>query len=116
MDTGTICLLGIIFVLALVVISRLMVQNKPFIGNTRPEYDDPNIGGQGSFGRPDGDSDGEESPRYNDPNIQGRGSFGRPRGGRGVSSPAPRSQPPKPTKNNDDPNISGRGSFGRDKD
>lgn len=79
-----------------------------------PTYDDPNIQGQGSFGRRG--IFGNIRPTYNDPNIRGRGSFGRMFGG----LPSRRSGGSKfgggSSGRVDSGNVEGRGSFGRDKD
>jgi hypothetical protein len=58
-------------------------------GTEHPRYDDPNVEGQGSFGRDssnqsasesrNSNSSGTERPRHDDPNVEGHGGFGRDR-------------------------------------
>lgn len=55
---------------------------------------------------------GSERPNYDDPNVQGRGSFGRNRANQ--SSRSTNNTPPANSQN-DDPNVRGRGGFGRNK-
>jgi hypothetical protein len=82
-------------------------------GSLNPTYDNPNIQGQGSFGKRG--IVGSLRPTYNDPKIQGRGSFGRVLSGlpgrRSSSSKSGGGQ----SDHTDSANVQGRGSFGRDK-
>jgi len=64
------------------------------------------------------DSQGDESPYYDDPDIRGQGSFGRDASDNDISESRPRSSFPSgpgPGSRRDSPNIRGRGSFGKDK-
>jgi len=80
-------------------------------GSIDPTYDDPNIQGHGSFGKPG--IFGNIRPTYNDPKIRGRGSFGRMLSG----LPGRRSSKFGSGQSDriDSDSVQGRGSFGRDK-
>jgi hypothetical protein len=55
---------------------------------------------------------GTERPNHDDPNVQGHGSFGRNRDKQRNSAAR---NAPQANSQNDDPNVRGRGGFGRDK-
>ena len=99
----TLCLIGILVVVGLMLLPRLLRgfggPDYSQRGNINPQYDDPNINSRGAFGRPAGG----ERPTYDSPNIISRGMFGRSRGSSGSS------------QRQDSPNIQSRGSFGRSK-
>jgi len=104
----TLCLLGILVIVGLMLIPRLLGGNRSAgRGPESPQYDDPDIDSRGGFG---GDR-GVDRPIYDDPNIRSRGGFGR------VRSFIPRRNPMfGGTRRTDSPNISSRGGFGRSKD
>jgi hypothetical protein len=110
-DLGTLCLMGVIALVAMVLLPRLMSAMSPrryeTQGDEYSRYDDETIRSQGGFGRP-----ASESPEYDDPDIRSRGSFGggstnRSSGGgffsRRGSSGGSRTN---------SPNIRSRGGFG----
>lgn len=79
-------------------------------GSIDPTYNDPNIQGHGSFGKPG--IFGNIRATLNDPKIKGRGSFGR------MSSGLPGRRSSKfggQSDRIDSDNVQGQGSFGRDK-
>jgi hypothetical protein len=80
-------------------------------GSINPTYDDPNIQGHGSFGKPG--ILGKIRATYDDPKIRGQGSFGRMFSG----LPGRRSSKSDSgqTGRVDSDSVQGRGSFGRDK-
>ncbi|MBI5957636.1 MAG: hypothetical protein HY866_02805 [Chloroflexi bacterium] len=80
-------------------------------GSIEPTYDDPNIQGQGSFGKRG--IFGNIRPTHNDPKIQGQGSFGRVLSG----LPGRRSSKSDSGQSGrvDSDSVQGQGSFGRDK-
>ncbi len=80
-------------------------------GPINPTYDDPDIQGQGSFGKRR--TFGRIRPTYNDPKIQGQGSFGR----RFSGLPGRRSSKSGSGQSDrvDSDSVQGQGSFGRDK-
>lgn len=128
LDFGTLCLLGVFIVVALLLIPRLMRAfggggtDYSQRGSERPTYDDPNISGGGSFGGGDDDDNlgqrGSERPTNNDPGVRGRGFFGgsKPSSGSG-SSPfgglSRRSSDSSSSANS--PKVKGRGFFGGSK-
>jgi len=69
--------------------SRGTAYRDDYQGDEAPYYDDPDVRGQGSFGRDASDNDferrpsggmsgpGPATPRRDSPNIRGRGSFGK---------------------------------------
>src|SRR5687768_13409500 len=91
------CLLAIFVVVGFMLLTRLLGGmgrggNYDSQGPEQPEYDDPEIGGGGAFGRRPGGSGlfggGSERPTHNDPGVRGRGFFGgsRSSGGGGFGS------------------------------
>lgn len=109
-NLGTLCLFGLIFIVALFVLPRLMGAGARSLNSRReiPRYDDPDIRSGGSFGSPSGAG----TRRYDSPLIRSRGVFGRPRLRRpggffgqrlGGSS----------SRRVDSPTIRSRGSFGK---
>jgi hypothetical protein len=119
-----VCLLGIFVIVGFMLLTRLL---RGFGGNNygnqgpeRPEYDDPDIQGGGSFGRPPGGSGifggGSERPTHNDPGVRGRGFFGgsggsRSSGGSGFGGLFRGSSGGSRGSFNS-PKVKGRGSFG----
>ena len=110
MDNITmLCMFGLFMMFILLVLPRLMNMGQSQYG-TDPRNDDDYRGG--------------ERPQYDDPDVEGRGSFGRPRNpsGGGMNFPwvgnrrneGSRSSASRPSVDNR--NVRGRGSFGRDKD
>jgi hypothetical protein len=105
-DLVTLCLLGILVVVGLLLIPRLLGGfGSPYGRRESARYDDPDIESRGRFG---GDR-GVEHPRYNDPNMQSRGGFGR------VRSFLPRRNAPA-GRRVDSGNIRSWGGFGRNRD
>jgi hypothetical protein len=104
----TLCLLGILVIVVLVLIPRLLGGNRSAgRGPESPRYDDPDIDSRGGFGG----NRGVNRPTHDDPNIRSRGGFG------GVRSFVSRRNPLSGgTRRIDSPNISSRGGFGRSKD
>lgn len=58
---------------------------------------------------------GNEEPYYDDPDIQGQGSFGRNQGSNPLGRMMDRETTRPSASRRDNPNIQGRGSFGRNK-
>lgn len=90
MDTQTIiAIVAIVLLIAYVIYrNRSTINNNMPQGRERPNYDDPNIQGRGSFGRnrdnttrntSSSDLFRKGSPRDN-PNVRGKGGFGRDKG------------------------------------
>ena len=100
-DMTLLCLFGMFLLFVLTILPRFMnSQQSPYgydpnegYGDGRPTYDDPDVEGRGSFGRPRNPSGGT-----------GGMNFPWSRGSRGGSRPSVDSR-----------NVRGRGSFGRDK-
>ena len=80
-------------------------------GSIEPTYDDPNIQGQGSFGKRG--IFGNIRSTYNDPKIQGQGSFGRMLSGLPGRRSSKSGSGQSGRAGSD--SVQGRGSFGRDK-
>ncbi len=81
LDLGTICLLGILFIVGAMVLPRLMNSmggsNYSQRGSERPRYRDPDVQTGGGFGGEDQSAPrGEERPRFDDPDVRTGGGFG----------------------------------------
>jgi hypothetical protein len=129
-NLGTICLFGLVLLVALFILPRLMrgfgAPDYSQRGDEQSQYDDPNIRSRGGFGGGWGGF-GRRRREYDDPDIDSRGSFG----GRGSGgNPGPLSgggtsgsrsgggffgsgrRSGSSGRRADDPNIRSRGSFG----
>jgi hypothetical protein len=109
--TGVLCLFVISRLLRSLLGGQSAQASESQTGPLEPTYDDPNIQGQGSFGKRR--IFGNIRPTYNDPKIQGQGSFGRIFSG----LPGRRSSKSGGGQSGrvDSDSVQGRGSFGRDK-
>lgn len=124
LDLGTLCILGVMIVLGIILLPRLlnMFGGSPYSqqGSERPTYDDPNIQSRGGFGSNRtffGRTRGSETRTYDSPNIQSRGGFGGSRSsGSSRSSSAPSTgRSSGGARKYDSPNVQSRGGFGGSK-
>lgn len=123
-DPGTLCILGIIVLLALFILPRLFGGSSPFsqIGGERPTYDDPDITSRGGIGGRRsffGRSRGNTAPRYDSPDVRSRGGFGGSRSSSSTPSSSSFSSPSSGrgggARKYDDPNVKSRSGFGGSK-
>jgi len=141
-DLGTLCIIGIIVVLVLVVASRMFGGNRGVgpQGGYRPQFDDPDVQSRGGFGRnqndndndndnlpstfggsPSGSSGSQPKGGFSSGGGQGKGgSSGGSRsvggfGGKGGIGGGSRSSSGSSGGRADSPNVQSRGGFGRNK-
>jgi len=111
LDLGTLCLLGILAVVVLMLIPRLMSAMGPrryeTPGDEYSHYDDETVRGRGAFGSP-----AVQEPEYDDPDIRSRGSFGSDAGTRSSGGLFRRSGGGSNRPRTNNPNVGSRGSFG----
>lgn len=126
LDLGTLCIFGVILIVAVFVLPRLMNGmrggNYSQRGPESPRYDDPNIQSRGGFGRGGGifgnRNRGSESRSYDSPDVQSRGGFG---GSRSSSSSSSRSSSSRSSgsggasKSYNSPKVQSKGGFGGSK-
>ncbi len=116
-DLSTLCILGVIVLVLFFVLPRMMGGGAGPYSRRGPldsEYDDPNIGSSGGFGRPGGG----QRPSVDDPNIGSRGSFGRSRSFFPRRSSGSGGSPlggGRSSGRTNSPNVGSRGGFGRSK-
>lgn len=127
LDLGTLCILGVVLIVAVFVLPRLMNSMRGGNYNQRgpesPSYDDPDIQSRGGFGRGGSifgnRSRGSESRTHDSPDVQSRGGFG----GSGSSSSSSRSSSSSSrssssggaSKSYNSPKVQSKGGFGGSK-
>ncbi len=128
-DLGTLCLIGVVLIVAVFVLPRLMNSmrgnNYSQRGPESPSYDDPNIRSRGGFGRGGSifgnRSRGSESRSYDSPDVQSRGGFGGSGGSssssssRSSSSSSRSSSSGGSAKTYNSPKVQSKGGFGGSK-